>query len=497
MDRIEEDDMWKSDENDNFLFDSVFMENDSMDVNCEDEDMCELLTQRSSKPHQRVPKEPAVASDRPKLPENILKSIENARDKSMPEKSRERYMRTYRRYRDWIEENEFEDNSPKYIFSEEIMLAYFNERSQSSAPNSLWSTFSAIKSVVRRLHNLDLSKHTELHFLKVLKKGYEPKKAAVLWEPQTAKFIREASDEVYLVEKVALIFGLCGGCRTIEMWKLKFDHVHDCVDQETKESFFKVQLFDTKTKKPRWFSILGEYYYIVEKYMKLRPGHATEKKFFLNYQKGNCTNQPIGRNKIASFAKAIAEYLKLPNPEQYTGHCFRRAGTSQFANTGATVTEIMQFGGWDSFTSAKGYVDDSAVHKNERCRKILQSFEKSSVGKPPPRSSNATKTSKDFTCATNLIEKCKEKPPRTIIPLSPHINIQHPDNADEEASTSHPFNMNVNQEENPRESSPHPNSSNINLENQENLNISSFLQKVPRVKTINFNFTNCHNIYFK
>ena len=35
-------------------------------------------------------------------------------------------------------------------------------------------------------------------------------------------------------------------------------------------------------------------------------------------------NSPLGHNTLRDVGKDIANYLKKPNPEGFTGHCFRR-----------------------------------------------------------------------------------------------------------------------------------------------------------------------------
>ena len=35
-------------------------------------------------------------------------------------------------------------------------------------------------------------------------------------------------------------------------------------------------------------------------------------------------NSPVGANALRDVGKDIANYLKKPNPEGFTGHCFRR-----------------------------------------------------------------------------------------------------------------------------------------------------------------------------
>ena len=57
--------------------------------------------------------------------------------------------------------------------------------------------------------------------------------------------------------------------------------------------------------------------------------------------------------------RIIARFLKLPNPELYTGHCFRRSSVTQLANSGGDLTTIKRHGGWKSSTVAEGYIDTS------------------------------------------------------------------------------------------------------------------------------------------
>lgn len=62
----------------------------------------------------------------------------------------------------------------------------------------------------------------------------------------------------------------------------------------------------------------------------------------------------MGRNKIAEIPKSIAEFLNLPNPKSYTGHCFRRTGATLLSNSGANTTMLKQLGGWQSTSIAQG-----------------------------------------------------------------------------------------------------------------------------------------------
>lgn len=157
--------------------------------------------------------------------------------------------------------------------------------------------------------------------------------------------------------KVALIFGISGACRGIELIKITVD------DVKTDTQLQAINLPDTKTYKERTFVVKGEYLNIVKKYQTLRPENMSTNRFFLNCQNGKCTRQPIGRNKFAAMPKEIAVFLKLENPEKYTGHCFRRTSATLLADSGANLTTLKRHGGWKSDQVAEGYIEESIKQK--------------------------------------------------------------------------------------------------------------------------------------
>lgn len=65
--------------------------------------------------------------------------------------------------------------------------------------------------------------------------------------------------------------------------------------------------------------------------------------FFINYQKGKCTTQRVGINKIGYMSKTIATYLKLHNPELYTGHSFRRSSATVLVDAGEDITSLKRW----------------------------------------------------------------------------------------------------------------------------------------------------------
>jgi hypothetical protein len=72
---------------------------------------------------------------------------------------------------------------------------------------------------------------------------------------------------------------------------------------------------------------------------------------------------PVGINNIGSIPSKIATFLNLPNPSQYTGHCFRRSSATLLANRGGDLLNLKRHGGWKSGTVAESYVADSLKRK--------------------------------------------------------------------------------------------------------------------------------------
>lgn len=117
-----------------------------------------------------------------------------------------------------------------------------------------------------------------------------------------------------------------GACRANELHAMNIDDVQDL------GSAILVAVPISKTKIIRKFTITDSFYNVYRKYADLRPPNAICRSLFLNYQNGKCTIQRIGINKFGSMGKQIAMYLKLPNPEQYTGHSLRRSSPTKYVD---------------------------------------------------------------------------------------------------------------------------------------------------------------------
>lgn len=85
------------------------------------------------------------------------------------------------------------------------------------------------------------------------------------------------------------------------------------------EDLILVTIPRTDTTPQGTFTITGTYFNIVQKYANLRYKNPVSNRFFLAYNDGKCTAQPIGKNKFSGMPRRVAQYLKLPEPGRYSG----------------------------------------------------------------------------------------------------------------------------------------------------------------------------------
>lgn len=85
---------------------------------------------------------------------------------------------------------------------------------------------------------------------------------------------------------------------------------------------YLIKIPKSGTDPARSFAICDQYFDIVRKYHQLRPPNAQSNRFFLNYQKGKCTAQVIGKNKFCRMARDIAHFLKLEDADRYSGRSY-------------------------------------------------------------------------------------------------------------------------------------------------------------------------------
>jgi hypothetical protein len=87
------------------------------------------------------------------------------------------------------------------IITEEVLLAYFEQKSRKLKGSTLWSLFSMLRSTIQ------LKKYASLiTFIKRKSTGQVSKKSNIFTKQEIEKFLREADNGTYLMMKVKVIF---------------------------------------------------------------------------------------------------------------------------------------------------------------------------------------------------------------------------------------------------------------------------------------------------
>lgn len=331
-------------------------------------------------------------------PEELQELAAEAQMSLLPSKSRDRYLQTLNNFKNWADEKKVSN------WTETVMLAYFQGLESSLASSTLWSTFSMLKATILAERNVDIGKYPKLvAFLKRKNEGYKAKKASVFTPQEIEQFLREAPDDNFLATKVACVLGVAGACRRVEMEKLTVENVQKQGD------IILVKIMNTKNRIDRKFTVDGNFLNIVERYINLRPKDISTDRFFINFQRGKCTKQPIGKNKFGAMPKEIALFLQLENPERYTGHSFRRTSATIAAEAGADLVTLKRLGGWKSSNVAEGYIEDTMAGKRKIANMIkntinpVEKKQKTDECMPSTSKESLPSTSKDPCHNTEMV----------------------------------------------------------------------------------------------
>ncbi|XP_039439555.1 uncharacterized protein LOC120420554 [Culex pipiens pallens] len=281
-------------------------------------------------------------------PMDIEAAAEAAMNGLLSEKSKALYEAAYKTFQDWQAKNRVQATDEK------CLLAYFSQELKDKSPPTKWSLYSMLRTMINVKIGIDISGFMNLKsFLKRKSDGYRPKKTKIFTKEHIFKFLKEAEDSVHLATKVALIIGVYGACWREKIMKLSLDDIEDLKDS------IKITIPNTKTKIMRQFIVTkGEapgvdMVKLFRLYAEKRAAGTGHSRFFVSYRFGKCTKQAMGINTIAKLPRIIAEHLKLPSPELYTGHCFRRSSASLLADSGVDISVLKRHGGWKSSSVAE------------------------------------------------------------------------------------------------------------------------------------------------
>ena len=93
------------------------------------------------------------------LPPELQKISNNVKENILPDKSACRYKAAYNAFLDWKTKNNLT------VTSEDCLLVYFQQIIMAKySPNSCWSYYSMIKSLIRVKKDIDISKYHSLSY---------------------------------------------------------------------------------------------------------------------------------------------------------------------------------------------------------------------------------------------------------------------------------------------------------------------------------------------
>lgn len=133
-------------------------------------------------------------------PPELTETVNNAELSFLPDKSREKYLKSYDTFNTW------RCSKGAKTFSENVMLSYFIEQSKTKKASTLWSIYSMLKTTIKIKKNVHIEKYSKLlAFLKRGSTGYKPKKSKTFSASNVQEFLNEAPDCEFLGTKVSTI----------------------------------------------------------------------------------------------------------------------------------------------------------------------------------------------------------------------------------------------------------------------------------------------------
>ena len=292
--------------------------------------------------------------------------------------SKDVYFKTWEQYMKWKGDTDVDENDD----SENTVLTFFHylHDTLKYAPSTLWTKSGHLKKVLLAMRKIDLKDYSTVQLqLKQWSKRHVKKKSKIFQVEEVFRYLRTAPVEpVHTEARAALAFGYFGTLRCDDLHKLKWEFV----SVERDELVVRLD-FDRKTganvshfrvprshDNPAQCAVGAILYYR----LKSRTKHSPENKngkVFKTIRKGKFTDIPKGVNKIREIPQFIAKFLGLPNPERYTGQCFRRTSATALADSGASRLQLKRAGCWLSDSVVEGYINDSKRLRSDIAQNLL------------------------------------------------------------------------------------------------------------------------------
>ena len=258
----------------------------------------------------------------------------------LPVRSKEKYLRHYEDFNNFVKEYPFEASL------DVIIIDYIQSlREQGLKISTIRSYISAITTCLTNEDKvLDPNTHKKIQlFFQQQGKREEPKQSSVFTAEEIQTFLSFPSTLSNLQLKVAAIFGLYCAFRISELHSItlnsfKEDNTRGCYD---------VVLASSKTNPSadnmyipfmdgniNLKVIVCSYISHLTAYLNSQTDVKHADCFWRTIRNEKFINSPIGINALGKMPSRIASLLKLPNPSSHTGHSFRRTAASVWQQKG-------------------------------------------------------------------------------------------------------------------------------------------------------------------
>ena len=355
----------------------------------------------------------SVAPEANLIPEGNWLSYLDLMNESYPAKSKVVYLKAFKLFEKFLKaKNQWQ---PDVVPSELQVLNYFYylRHELRWAPTTLWSTYARVNAVMIRVYGVSLKSYARVaNVLKSYDSGHTVKQASIFTPQQIEDFVSdpELSSKYWLVRKVVALIGYFGGFRNIELKSLKFENCKlDSMGywfsfQRSKQ---RGRLEHSSICVPRrqvdWIPVVSDSsrtaldfdpaslidLYLAECQADFGCSRDELKGDFFRATHGEkglkFTRLTLGKNTIGKVGVQAATELCLPNPENFTGHCWRRSCGTSASDSGVNVTTLMGMMGWSSPKTAMVYVKKSRTTSLQMSL-YLANVQRRNCSKPFPKS---------------------------------------------------------------------------------------------------------------
>ena len=285
----------------------------------------------------------------------------------------EKSMKKYKKF--WEDFQNFRKTPKSDAPVEEDYLEYFKwlHDEKKWAGTTIMTTCAALNFTHQKLFTGKPKKWPRISKLIKSYNMYEPKSAETFSLAEIQSFMKkEVEGPYWILRKAVVAVAFCGGLSSSEAGKIFYGDLQQIGDaflitsKRAKKSKDDMVVNITHIPKNQrdptvcFYTKLQNYIDAVE--WSLGPFERTDRLFKCCFKSSRTKdrykfhNTPFGLNQLAQIGKEVAELLGLPNPDAYTGHCWKRSVKNR------SVKAVMQ--STERWSSVEEENDDSNVYES-------------------------------------------------------------------------------------------------------------------------------------